>query len=169
MKRLVADTGPILHLHEAGALHLLPLIGEIALPLLVVAELRAHVSMLWPAQFPGWLKPHKLAPAAHRRALRWQQAGLLHGGEAETLALALDLQPDWVLTDDAAARLMAESLGLETHGSIGVLLWAAANNLVGKAEAESCLAALEDSSLWMSSRVHAQARAALAKLLPLGP
>ena len=32
MKRLVADTGPILHLHEAGALHLLPLIGEIFLP-----------------------------------------------------------------------------------------------------------------------------------------
>jgi hypothetical protein len=32
MKRLVADTSPILHLLEAGALHLLPLIGEIFLP-----------------------------------------------------------------------------------------------------------------------------------------
>jgi len=27
MKRLVADTGPILHLHEAGALHLFQFIG----------------------------------------------------------------------------------------------------------------------------------------------
>jgi len=30
MKSLVADVGPMLHLHEAVGLHLLPLIGEVA-------------------------------------------------------------------------------------------------------------------------------------------
>ncbi len=30
--RCVADTGPLLHLAEAGALHLMPLLGEILLP-----------------------------------------------------------------------------------------------------------------------------------------
>jgi hypothetical protein len=32
MKRLVADTGPILHLHEASALHLLPLMVTVYAP-----------------------------------------------------------------------------------------------------------------------------------------
>lgn len=164
MRRLLADTGPLLHLHEAGAIHLLPLVGTVILPALVLAELRAHTPTLWPALLPDWVTVGPLTLSAHQRAVAWQQAGLLHAGEAEALALAPELKPDWFLTDDAAARLMAESLGVEAHGSLGVVLWAAAHRLVGKAEAEANLAALEDSSLWMSSRVRTQARAALAQV-----
>ena len=164
MKRLVADTGPILHLHEAGAIHLLPLVGKVIMPPSVLAELNTHAPTLWPGPLPHHLKLQTLSPAAQHQALGWQKAGLLHGGEAEALALALELKPDWFLTDDAAARLMAESLGLEAHGTLGVILWAAAHKGVGNAEAEALLAALEKSSLWMSPRVRAEARAALAKL-----
>lgn len=164
MKRLVADTGPILHLHETGALHLLPLIGEIFLPTLVVAELRAHAPSLWPGVPPKWVILQTLPSRAQQRALEWKRAGLLHGGEAEALALAHEIKPDWFLTDDAAARLMAESLGMETHGSIGVVLWAAANQIVSMAEAEVCWSDLEKSSLWMSPAVRAEAKAALKKL-----
>ncbi len=160
MKRLVVDTGPMLHLHEAGALHMLPLIGEIYMPPLVAAELHSLV----PALPPKEATVQGLSPAAQLRALSWQRAGLLHGGEAEALALAHESNPDWFLTDDAAARLMAESLNIEVHGSIGVLLWVAANQLVKKSEAQSFLARLENSSLWMSPRVRAEAQAALKKL-----
>ena len=137
LKRLVADTGPILHLHEAGALHLLPLIGKVFMPPLVIAELRAHFPSLWQGVFPEWAQLQALSPENHQRALQWRHAGLLHGGEAESLALTLQIKPDWFLTDDAAARLMAESLGIEVHGSIGVVLWVAANNLIKKSEAEN--------------------------------
>ena len=164
MKRLVADTGPILHLHEAGALHLLPLIGKVFLPPPVVAELRSHSPSLWPGSFPEWAKLQTLSSENQQRALQWQRAGLLHGGEAESLALALEIKPDWLLTDDAAARLMAESLGIEVHGSIGVMLWAAANKLMKKSEAEKLLAGLELSSLWMSQKVRVKAHTALKKL-----
>lgn len=164
MKRFVADTGPILHLHEAGALLLLPLIGKVFLPPLVVAELRAHSLSLWPGAFPEWTKLQTLSPENQQRALQWQRAGFLHGGEAESLALTLEIKPDWFLTDDAAARLMAESLGIEVHGSIGVVLWTAANKLVKKSEAKKLLTGLEQSSLWMSPKVRTQARAALEKL-----
>ncbi len=115
--------------------------------------MRSHASILFPGVLPDWLKLQPLSPVAQQRAIGWQQAGLLHAGEAEALALALELQPGWFLTDDAAARLMAESLGLEAHGSLGVVLWTAAQRLVGTVEAEANLAALEKSSLWMSSRV----------------
>jgi len=69
MKRFVADTGPILHLHEAGALLLLPLIGKVFLPPLVVAELRAHSLSLWPGAFPEWTKLQTLSPENQQRAL----------------------------------------------------------------------------------------------------
>jgi len=141
MKRLVADTGPILHLHEAGAIHLLPLVGKVIMPPSVLAELNTHAPTLWPGPLPHHLKLQTLSPAAQHQALGWQKAGLLHGGEAEALALALELKPDWFLTDDAAAH-----------------------KGVGNAEAEALLAAWEKSSLWMSPRVRAEARAALAKL-----
>lgn len=164
MKRLIADTGPILHLHEAGALSLLPLMGEILLPPQVLAELRIHAPALWPDSLPDWVKLPAMSRKAQQQGSQWRQAGLLHGGEAEALALALELRPSWFLTDDAAARLMAESLGQEVHGSLGIVLWAAATRLIEKTGAETCLAALEKSSLWMSPRVRMEARAALAKM-----
>jgi predicted nucleic acid-binding protein len=160
MKRLVTDTGPVLHLHEAGALRLLPLIGEIFLPPLVAAELRSLV----PALPPKWANIQTLSATSQWRALEWQRAGLLHGGEAEALALTLELKPDWFLTDDAAARLLTESLNVEAHGSIGMVLWAAADGLVKKSEAKSFLAGLEKSSLWMSPKVRTEARAALERI-----
>ena len=76
----------------------------------------------------------------------------------------MEIKPDWFLTDDAAARLMAESLGIEVHGSVGVVLWAAANELVGRLESEIFLTGLEQSSLWLSKKVRVQARAALDRL-----
>ena len=153
-----------MHLHQSGGLHLLPLIGNISLTPIVRAELRNHSPSLWPQALPQWANLKPLSSIAQKRALAWQHAGILHGGEAEALALAEELKPDWFLTDDAAARLMAESLAIETHGSIGVVLWAAANKLLGREEAETRMRALEQSSLWMSPKVRAAARAALVKI-----
>jgi len=64
MKRLVADTGPVLHLHEAGALHLLPLIGEIFLPPLVATEFASE-----DFELPKWAKVQALSSTAQERAL----------------------------------------------------------------------------------------------------
>ena len=52
--------------------------------------------------------------------------GLAAYGEAQAIALARQFGPDWLLTDDASARLLAQSLGLEVHGSLGLVLWSAA-------------------------------------------
>ncbi len=168
MKSLVADTGPILHLHEAGALRLLSLIGNVFLPPLVLEEARGAAAGIWPGVAPDWMRPQKLSSVAQQRAAAWLKAGLLHGGEAEALALAVELTPDWFVTDDAAARLMAESLGIESHGSLGVVLWAAASRLVERREAEAHLSALENSSLWLSPRVRAEARVAMDRIFAAG-
>ena len=164
MKRLIADTGPLLHLHEAGGLHLVPLIGKVSVPRIVLEELQKHAPDLWPHDLPAWVKQVPLTTASRRRAQSWAQAGLLHAGEAEALALAEAVHADWFLTDDAAARLLAKTLGIAAHGSLGVVLWAAGQSLISKIEAENFLTALTESSLWVSPRVRAEAQLALEKL-----
>ena len=88
-------------------------------------------------------------------------------GEAEAINLALQVQADWFLTDDGRARQAAESLGLEVHGSIGLLLW---NVVVGNIpDHEQALAVLDDlanSSLWVSQHVLSEAKRAINALLP---
>lgn len=153
----------MLHLAEAQALPLLQLTGEVHIPHAVDAELGRH-SPDWAAQRPSWIGVDGLAGSHAAAAAAWYQAGLIDQGEAAAIALAQQLHADWFLTDDAAARIFAQSLGLEVHGSLGVVLWAAATRHLNRADAEACLDRLSQSSLWVSAAVLADARAALLRL-----
>ena len=115
MKRVVCDTGPILHLREAGLLDLLS----------------------------------KTLP---------------HQGESEAVILAQRLKVDWLLTDDTAARVFANAMGLEVHGSLGLVLWAAAIGYLQYAEAKSAIDRLVQSSLWISQAVLEKACKALGEI-----
>lgn len=161
MRCLVSDTGPLLHLFEAQALHVLPRIGNLYVPRQVVAEISRYLSL---QQIPEWISIETLADSYAVESTLWQQAGLLDAGEAEAIALARQLQADWLLTDDAAARLLATEMGLEVHGSLGVILGAAAFGQLNFAEADQMLSSLAKSSLWISDRVMAEARAALQEI-----
>jgi predicted nucleic acid-binding protein len=91
----------------------------------------------------------------------WQAAGGLHGGEAEALVLARQKKADWFLTDDAATRLFVALLGLEVHGSLGIILWSAAHRHLNRKETEAALKRLEQSSLWLSAKIYQEAWQAL--------
>jgi predicted nucleic acid-binding protein len=47
---------------------------------------------------------------------------LLHAGELAALQLMQQSPDAMLLTDDAAARLVAEQLGYEVHGTIGIVV-----------------------------------------------
>ena len=85
-------------------------------------------------------------------------------GEAYSLALALELKCDWFLSDDAAARLLGESMGLEVHGSLGIVLFASAKGLTTIQEAHQILIVLKNSSLWLSPKVFHAAEMALNEI-----
>lgn len=161
MRRLVADTGPILHLHEAALLDLLPLLGEVYIPNEVARELDL-LAMNW--QAPDWLQVEYLSEPAKHEAQSWQSAGLLDVGEAAALALTRNIGADWFLTDDAAARLLARTRGLEVHGSLGVVLGTTATGHLNRQAAAMALDALARSSLWLSLRILNDARTALDRL-----
>ena len=86
----------------------------------------------------------------------WQAAG-----EAEALVLARRKKADWFLTDDSATRLFVSLLGMEVHGSPGVILWNAAHGYLNCNETKQVLKRLEQSSLWLSAKIYQEARQAL--------
>lgn len=73
------------------------------------------------------------------------QTGDPHAGEAEALGLTLK-ETDGLLTDDTTTRLFVFLLGLEVHGSLGIILWNAAKGYLSRDEAESALERLEGTS-----------------------
>lgn len=159
MRIVVCDTGPVLHLREAGVLDVLRHAGEVLIPPAVDDELARLVDD-WATARPAWLVCRALDPAAAPAPIQHLVTGL-GAGETEAILLARQLAADWLLTDDAEARTIA---GLEVHGSLGVLLWAAAQRHLDHADADAALTRLAQSSLWISPAVLAEARAALRKL-----
>lgn len=159
MRVIVCDAGPIIHLYEAGCLSLLVQTGNLFLPLRVYSEVQAapHINDQWPPSGFRWLN----SPTKNKKeAMLWQTAGGLHAGEAEALVLAREKRADWFLTDDSATRLFVSLLGMEVHGSLGVILCAARRHLNRK-EVEDALSRLEKSSLWLSAKIYQEARLAL--------
>ena len=161
MRRIVSDSGPLLHLSEARALQVLELTGDVYVPRQVVGEVACLVAD-W--RTPTWMSVEPLLEPYVSEAVAWQQAGLLHAGKAAAMALARQVGADWLLTDDAAARLFASALGIEVHGSLGILLWAAAAGHLDRIEAEAALSRLAAYSLWVSGRVLEEARSALQRM-----
>lgn len=118
---VVCDAGPLIHLDELSCLDLLADFQAVFVPQQVWREVESRR--------PG---------ALERCGLELQQIAVVvsetDSFQALVRALALDLgeqaalslmasHPNAVLlTDDAAARLAAESLGYRVHGSIGILL-----------------------------------------------
>jgi predicted nucleic acid-binding protein len=162
---VVADTGPLLHLAEAGASHLLVFLGEILVPPSVAVELRRLCGrgVVLPA-----VAEISLDDGAQRAGDQWCSAGLIDRGEADAIALARQVGAGLFLTDDTAARVLAVSIGLQARGSLGVVLWLAARRHVDERGAHRLLEALEGTSLWLSPRVKAEARQALRSVFSSG-
>lgn len=155
MRRIVVcDTGPLLHLGEAGIINLLDMAGEIIIPSVVAEEFKRNASEV---KLPEWVTVKELEELYHNKALDWRKQ--IDEGEAAAIALSMQIQAEWLLTDDAIARQFGESLGSEIHGSVGLLLWAVAvGHVKSESEALNSLNALVGSSLWISDRVVNQAR-----------
>jgi predicted nucleic acid-binding protein len=156
----VCDTGPLLHLGEANIIHLLQMAGEIIIPFVVAEEFKRNTSDI---KLPEWVTIKELDEQYQKTVLEWRKQ--IDEGEAAAIALTMQMEADWLLTDDAIARQFGESVGLEIHGSIGLLLWAAAvGHIESENEALNALNALVNSSLWISDRVVNQARKAIHTL-----
>lgn len=121
---VASDTSPISNLAIIGRLSLLrSQFREIWIPGAVQTELDqlsnpAALKEIQQALQDGWIKRQALRGDKVARLL----AADIDPGEAEAIALALELSADLILLDERDGRSAAERAGLRVTGILGVLL-----------------------------------------------
>jgi predicted nucleic acid-binding protein len=97
--------------------------GEVRIPSAVHAELQRlrHATALRAIQDAidaGWIRPCAVLQGKLVQSL----AAMLDAGEAEAIALALELRAELILLDEKDGRRAAERAGLRVTGVLGILL-----------------------------------------------
>jgi predicted nucleic acid-binding protein len=118
---LVSDAGPLIHLEELGCLDLLRDFAAVLVPNAVWSEVRRHRPSALRRRTVK-LRRVMSPPDAAPQLVRLAQAFSLDIGELEALKLMWQFPRAVFLTDDAAARVVAEQLRYEVHGTIGVVV-----------------------------------------------
>jgi hypothetical protein len=120
----VSNTSPISNLASIGRLELLKSqFPELWIPDAVAEELAAHPdsvaqAMILNAIRTQWIQIRTPRDSSLLRLLLLQ----LHRGEAETIALATDLNAAFVLIDEQEGRQLASKTGLAVTGVLGILI-----------------------------------------------
>jgi predicted nucleic acid-binding protein len=121
---VVSNTSPILNLAIVDQLIFLhQQFGEILIPEVVLDELKINEERpgsqtIREAISSGWIQTRSVSHQPLAELLKQT----LDKGEAEAIALAVELQADWLLLDEREGRKVAKSLGLRVTGILGVLL-----------------------------------------------
>ena len=127
---VVSDTSPIINLATIGHLHLLPeLFTEIVIPTAVFNEVAGagnHEPGAKEIREASWVKVH----SASNQPLLPQLLNDLDPGEAEAIALAVNIRAEYVLIDEALGRKIAVSYQLQPLGILGILLLAKQRGLI---------------------------------------
>ncbi len=127
---VVSNTSPLTNLAAIGQFDLLrQLYSEVHIPHAVWEELNAE-GLQWPGSesvaTAGWVECRAVDNKPLVTALRRD----LDRGEAESIALALELKADLVLMDEREGRHAAQRMGLRVVGVVGVLLEAKAKGAI---------------------------------------
>lgn len=125
--KAVSNTGPIIHLTEIDLLKVLDIFSSIMIPEEVASELKRNK-----IQIPSRVKITKLISTNKDTVKLLTNQKDLDSGEAEAIALSIQEKPCIFLTDDLEARVVAKELGIETHGTVGIILRAFKNKLIEK-------------------------------------
>ena len=119
---VVVDASPVIVLEQVGLLGLLHrLYDPILVPSVVAGEVRGTLDPL-----PDWLT----VVAAPPLPSSVDSAQRLDQGEQAAIAVALAVQPRFLVVDDRDARRVAEGLRLPIVGTVGVLIQAKEARLV---------------------------------------
>ena len=127
---IVSDASPLIALARIGQLDLLPKLYEtLLLPDAVWNEVVSRGGGLPGAsatRTAEWIMPRTVQNRTLVQALRQD----LDAGEAEAIALAIEIDPELLLMDEKRGRETARHLDLEYIGIIGVLIEAKHSGLV---------------------------------------
>lgn len=154
----ISNTSPLTNLAAIGQFDLLRrLYGRLLIAEAVWDELNAG-GRAWPGRAEVAAADWIARRAAQNRPLVTALRERLDPGEAETIALAVECQPPFVLMDEREGRRSAHRFDLKTVGVVGVLIEAKGRGLV--AHVGPLLERLrQEAGFFLSDSVMQQARA----------
>ena len=156
MSNAVCDSSPLIHLAAIGRLSLLrDYYNSITIPPAVWREVvdqggdREGAKEIRNAHAEGWITVASPKNSALIKALLKD----LHEGEAESIALAIELSARIIILDETEARHSADLHGLSVIGIIGILLQAKADKKIRSIRAE--MERLQKTgNFWISKSLH---------------
>jgi uncharacterized protein len=153
---IVSNSSPLVCYAKIGRLDLLRVLFEhVVIPPAVYTEV-----VVRGANRPGaadvanaaWIQTQALAQPHLVESI----GGHLDRGEAEAIALALEIHQRDLLIDDDDGRMVAKRQGLSVIGSVGVLLVARSAGLLTSNDVRVLLDALRDAGLYLSYALYRQ-------------
>jgi uncharacterized protein len=149
---VVADASPLIAFHQIGQLPLLQaLFTKVLVPPAVAREIAPSV----PNQ--PWIVERSPTGPLAPQVLQAR----LGAGESEAISLALELRADRVIVDEKAARQIAQALGLNVMGTLGLLLAAKRRGLVPSVR--PLIDALLEKKFWINPQLVERALAAVGE------
>jgi predicted nucleic acid-binding protein len=155
MPKIVCDSSTLIHVASIGRLFLLQdLFEELTIPAAVWREVveegkgRSGVTEVEAAVREGWIHVHSVEPSLLLRSLKQD----LDSGEAEVIALALELEAGLVLLDESEGRRKAEAFGLKMTGVVGILMRAKLEGKITALRPE--LDRLRKGGFWVDGRLY---------------
>lgn len=144
---VVSDTSVVTALIQIGRIDLLAeIFGGVVIPEAVADELAvSHVAL------PAWIRTMSVR---NRRVVEDMYVEL-DAGEREAIALALELEADFLLMDEKLGRAAAQRAGLTTIGILGVASAAKRKGLLSSV-APVIRELREQASFWISAELEAR-------------
>ncbi|MEP7128655.1 MAG: DUF3368 domain-containing protein [Chitinophagales bacterium] len=118
-KAIISDASCLIVLTNIGELELL---HEMYEQIVTTTEVAEEFGL----QLPEWIEIKKAVDKYRKLILEIQ----IDSGEASAIALALEFDESLLILDDYKARKVAEHLGLEITGTIGIIIKAKIRGLI---------------------------------------
>lgn len=150
MRKVIVNSTPLIVLCGIGKLNILKeMYGEIIIPSAVFREVTAKEDSVC-AQIRSageWMRVEQIKDCSEKKMYKAK----LHDGEVEVMILAQERNADLVILDDNAAKKTAKYLGLTVTGTLGVLVKAKNQGIIGRVSPFLC--EMRKNGFYISSEV----------------
>ena len=116
---VITDASCLILLDKIEYLDLLPKLFDVVIT-------TPEIALEYGKTIPKWLKVIKVV----NHKLQDELAMIVDSGEASAIALAKEIEIDYLVTDDLHARKLSLKLGLNVIGTLGILLKAKQTGLI---------------------------------------
>ena len=145
--KAVLDAGPLMHFCELEKHGLLKNIAELH----TTAEVFDELSDNHQSRVKPFLRLNEIKEKKKNVTKFLVERFELQMGEATAISLAKGENIGLFLTDDLAARIIAKRMGLEPHGTLGMLVRAFRIGLLSKSETITLLHRLPSTTLFITT------------------